>query len=112
MVLLLALFNLSYRIGRESVGQWDESLYATSAWEMNKGPYSVATTRDGQLDYYNSKPPLNAWLIATSFRALGTNLVALRVPSVVAAWLTVVLLQWWVGRMFGTVQAEIGRAHV
>jgi 4-amino-4-deoxy-L-arabinose transferase-like glycosyltransferase len=61
----------------------------------------VAHTFGGEIDYYNLKPPLNIWLIATAFKTLGTNLVALRLASVVSAWLTVLVLLLWARRQFG-----------
>ena len=100
-VLALAAFNLTYRLGLESVEEWDESLYATTAWEMLQSGQLVGTTFGGDLDYYNSKPPLNVWLIAASFAVFGVNLVALRIVSAVAAWLTVLALQIWTRRLFG-----------
>jgi 4-amino-4-deoxy-L-arabinose transferase-like glycosyltransferase len=100
-ILALALFNVSFRLGRESVGEWDESLYATTAWEMTRSGDLVGTTFGGALDYYNSKPPLNAWLIAGSFALFGVNLIALRLPSALFGWLTVWVLQRWTRRAFG-----------
>lgn len=100
-VLALAAFNLTYRLGLESVEEWDESLYATTAWEMLRSGNLIGTTFQGQLDYYNSKPPLNVWLIAASFALFGVNLVALRVVSATSAWLTVLVLQLWTRRVFG-----------
>ena len=107
-VLALAVFNVTFRLGRESVAEWDESLYATSAWEMTTSGDLVGTTFNGELDYYNSKPPLNVWLLATSFSLFGVNLVSLRVASAMAAVLAVWVLQWWTRRTCG----QIGRAHV
>src|SRR3954462_1431148 len=86
-VLALAAFNLTYRLGNESLTEWDESLYATSAFEMLESGNWVVTTFHGETDYYNSKPPLNVWLIALSMKAFGPSLTAMRVPSIVAAWL-------------------------
>lgn len=101
VVLALAAFNLSFRLGSEAVSEWDESLYAISAWEMGKSGDLIATTFLGQLDYYNTKPPLNVWLIALSFKAFGTNLVSLRLVSALSAWLTVAVLLEWTRRSFG-----------
>ena len=101
-VVLLACFNITFRLGRESVGEWDESLYATTAWEMTQSGNLIATTLDGTLDYYNSKPPLNVWLIAVAIKWFDIGLVALRVPSASAAVLTVVIFLWWARRWFGT----------
>jgi len=58
-VLALAAFNLTWRLGSEIVTEWDEALYATSAWEMVTSGQWIATTFHGAIDYYNSKPPLN-----------------------------------------------------
>jgi 4-amino-4-deoxy-L-arabinose transferase-like glycosyltransferase len=104
-VLALAAFNLTYRLGLVSVEEWDESLYATTAWEMLQHGNPIATTFDGDLDYYNSKPPLNVWLLAASFKTFGVNLVSMRVISAAAAWLTVFALQVWTKRLFGPMVA-------
>jgi 4-amino-4-deoxy-L-arabinose transferase-like glycosyltransferase len=100
-VLALALFNLTFRLGSEIVNEWDESLYAISAWEMGATGRLVGTTFLGALDYYNTKPPLNVWLIALSFKLFGIGLVSLRLVSAISAWLTVAVLQDWVRRAFG-----------
>jgi 4-amino-4-deoxy-L-arabinose transferase-like glycosyltransferase len=100
-VLLLALFNVSFRLNRESVQEWDESLYATSAFEMVQSGQWVAHTFRGEIDYYNTKPPLNFWLIALSFKAFGVSLVSLRLASAIATWCTVAVLLWWARRCLG-----------
>ena len=99
-VLALAVFNLTFRLGSEGLTEWDESLYATSALEMVRNNAWVATTFDGALDYSNSKPPLNVWLLALSLQTFGINLVALRLASVVAAALTILTLLVWAWRRF------------
>jgi 4-amino-4-deoxy-L-arabinose transferase-like glycosyltransferase len=100
VVLCLAAFNLGFRLNAEVVREWDESLYAITAWEVHTSGHWIATTFRGALDYYNTKPPLNVWLIALSFKVFGVGLVALRLPSVLAAWGTIALLVWWVRRRF------------
>src|SRR5262245_52079369 len=100
-VLGLAAFNLTYRLGNESLTEWDGSLYATSAFEMLESGNWVVTTFNGETDYYNSKPPLNVWLIALSLKAFGPSLAAMRVPSIVAAFLTIVSLLFWSKHRFG-----------
>src|SRR3954469_18471040 len=103
--LLLAAFNLGFRLNREVVTAWDESLYVTSAAEMVKSGNWLVTTFHGDIDYYNTKPPLNVWLIAASFKALGINLLSMRLPSFFAAFATVTVLQWWCRRCFNAVTA-------
>lgn len=101
LVLVLAGVNLFYRLDREIVTEWDESLYAFSAAEMLHGGTWVATTVDGAVDYYNTKPPLNVWLIAAAFKLFGVHPFSLRVVSATAAWLTVLVLLLWARRAFG-----------
>jgi 4-amino-4-deoxy-L-arabinose transferase-like glycosyltransferase len=99
--LAVAAFNLAFRIGNEMVQVWDESLFAITAGEMASSGDWIGTTFLGSLDYYNSKPPLQVWLVALAFKAFGPGLVTLRLPALVAAWLTVALLLWWANRAFG-----------
>jgi 4-amino-4-deoxy-L-arabinose transferase-like glycosyltransferase len=106
-VLALAAFNLTFRLASEIVTEWDESLYATTAWEMLKSGEWVGTTFNGVLDYYNSKPPLNVWLIALAFKAFGPSLISLRIASVLSAWTTVAVLVFWLRRVFGSAVAVL-----
>ena len=100
-VLLLALFNVGFRLNRQPVQEWDESLYATSAWEMVQSNQWIGHTFRGELDYYNTKPPLNIWLIAVSFKLFGVGLISLRLASVLAALATVAVLTWWTRKHLG-----------
>ena len=101
LVLALAALNLFFRLDREMVTEWDEALYAISAAETARNGNWIGTTFGGALDYYNTKPPLNVWLIAGSFKAFGINLFTLRLPSAAGAWLTVLVLLLWGRRAFG-----------
>jgi 4-amino-4-deoxy-L-arabinose transferase-like glycosyltransferase len=107
LTLALAALNLGYRLDREIVTAWDESLYATSAAEMVVSGNWLITTFHSAVDYYNSKPPLNIWLIAASFKIFGIGLAALRFPSIIAAWLTIAAIQWWCRRAFGAAVAIV-----
>jgi 4-amino-4-deoxy-L-arabinose transferase-like glycosyltransferase len=104
-VLCLAAFNLTFRLGREFVTEWDESLYAVSAWETAQHGNWIGTTFMGALDYYNTKPPLNIWLIALAFKTFGAGLISLRAASAIAAFLTVLVLLLWTKRVFGPLVA-------
>ena len=94
-VLTLGAFNLGWGLGSESLTEWDESLYAHSALEMLSSGNLAATTIFGELDYFNSKPPLNVWLLATSLRVFGPSLLSLRLAAITSAWLTIVVILIW-----------------
>ena len=100
-VLAIAAFNLTFRLGHEFLTEWDESLYAVTAAEVLDRGHWIGTTFLGALDYYNTKPPLNVWLIALAFKVFGKSLIALRLASAASAWLTVAVLMSWSRRVFG-----------
>jgi 4-amino-4-deoxy-L-arabinose transferase-like glycosyltransferase len=97
-VTALAAFNLMWRLNAEVVSEWDESLYANTAWEIVRSGRWIGTTFLGHLDYYNVKPPLNVWLVALSFKTLGPSLVSMRLVSTLSACGTIAVLQFWVRR--------------
>src|SRR6188768_3681955 len=105
LTLMLAALNLGFRLVREIVTTWDESLYATSAAEMVQSGDWLVTTFHGDVDYYNTKPPLNVWLIASSFKLFGINLWALRLPSFLAAFATIAVVQTWCRRALNATTA-------
>jgi 4-amino-4-deoxy-L-arabinose transferase-like glycosyltransferase len=104
-VLCLAALNLFFRLGQEFVTEWDEALYAISATEMLARGDWIKTTFFGNVDYYNTKPPLNIWLIAIMFKVAGTSIVSTRIASALSAFATVAALQEWTRRMFGQIEA-------
>src|SRR5690242_5777315 len=83
-VLAVTAFNVTFRLGSEIVIEWDESLYAISASEMVRSGRLIGTTFMGALDYYNTKPPLNVWIIAAAFKIFGPSLISLRLGSITA----------------------------
>ena len=97
-VVALAALNLLWRLDAEIVSEWDESLYAISAWEVVKSGRWIGTTFLGHLDYYNVKPPLNIWLIALSFKVFGANLISMRIVSTLSACGTVAVMIFWARR--------------
>ena len=100
-VVAVAAFNLTWRLTSEFVSEWDESLYGITAWEMVRSGNWIATTFLGSLDYYNSKPPLNVWLMAAAFKLFGTNLVSMRIVSILASCSIVAVLVLWGRRLLG-----------
>ncbi len=67
----------------------DETRYAQIAIEMNESRDWITPTLDGQP--YLDKPPLMYWLTAASFRMFGIEEAAARIPSLLAALLTIVV---------------------
>lgn len=91
-VLLLTALNLFWGLGVAKVQEWDEARRGVSAAEMVDSGDLLVPTYAHQTDLWSTKPPLGLWLIAGSFELLGKNRFALRLPSAVAGFATVVLV--------------------
>ncbi len=84
----------------------DESRYVQIALEMIESGNWITPTLDGQP--YLDKPPLLYWMTATSISIFGPHELAARLPSVVCAILTVLLIFWGGCRILGSRGAWCG----
>ena len=99
VVTVLAL--LAFRIGCTAVpilGR-DEGRFAQAAREMDYAGDLVVPTFGGR-DRYD-KPILIYWCVIASYRLLGVSAGSARLPSNLAAALTVGLIAWWARRRWG-----------
>ena len=90
----LLLFN-------HDISLWDddEAAYAGFGQQMLAPATGSIPTPNGRS--IHRKPPLHFWTVAISFSVLGVNEFALRLPSVLAVWLTCASLWWFGRRLFG-----------
>lgn len=101
---LILLSGLLLRVFAASdlyVHEWDERYHALVAKHMMEFPFKPMLYEFPILDYdYRSwvsnhiwlhKPPLPLWLMACSFHVFGINEWALRLPSIVASTIAIVL---------------------
>ncbi len=88
-LLALSAFIIFFRLGNGSLWDWDEAIYASVAKAMLHGGDWLSLHMNGA--YWPEKPPLIIWLMAASFRLLGINEWAARLPSAVFGWLSVLL---------------------
>ncbi|MFQ5702036.1 MAG: ArnT family glycosyltransferase [Acidobacteriota bacterium] len=97
---LAAAILLAFGLGRMALLDPDECRYAGAARQM-------LATGDLIVPMFNgtprlNKPPLIYWLEAASIGLLGPTETAARLPSLLAAVLTLGLLVWWTTRQSGT----------
>jgi 4-amino-4-deoxy-L-arabinose transferase-like glycosyltransferase len=83
---------LFYRLGSAPLYVWDEARLANNALEMSQNGISLVTTYAGAPDHWNTKPPLLVWLMALSIKSFGPTEFSVRLPSVLAALLTSVMV--------------------
>ena len=71
---------------------WDESIYSVNTYEMIQNGKYFSLYFDGAPDLFNTKPPLINWIQICFVKLIGYNELALRLPSAIAATLTIVVL--------------------
>ena len=81
-----------------SLPSLDDALYARWGVEMARSGASFTVTRMGEPEF--SKPPLHFWLLAVSFGLLGENDAAARLPSLLMACATLLLVFRLGSRLF------------
>ena len=99
-LLLAAAFGLFFvNLGGATLWDLDEGRNATCSLEMMEAGNWVVPTFNGILRVH--KPALNYWLQITAYRLFGVNEFAARLPSAIAAALTVLLCYELARAMFG-----------
>lgn len=105
LLIAAAAFLCFYRLGDGVVWNADESRHAINAYEMLDRGDMLVSTYNGEVDYWNLKPPLANWAIVASYLVFGFNAFALRAPSALAYLLTLVIVFLFARRRFGAASA-------
>jgi len=95
IVVVLSATPIFFHLGSWHIRIWDEARYANNAIDMlvNKNPLVVSF--EGKPDLYNTKPPFVIWCEAISMSVFGINGWALRLPTALFAFATVLLLLYF-----------------
>ena len=80
---LAIVFFLFFSVGNGSIKYWDEGLSALRALNMYENGFSFTVQTYTTPDF--NKPPLYYWLAAALYHLLGPGLLAVRLPSVLFA---------------------------
>lgn len=90
LLLLIAAWTLFYRLDAVPMNLWDESRQANNALEMYLSGNWFYSTYDFRPDDWNTKPHLLIVLQALTMKLTGgPSLLALRLPSAIAGFLTI-----------------------
>ncbi len=106
------LFVLSYlvvfvKLGAPHMRLWDESSFAVNAYEMMHNGKYFSAYMNGLPDLWNTKPPLMLWIQILFIKMLGYNELAVRLPSAIAATVSVLALFFFMARRFNVLWAWI-----
>ena len=86
---------------------WDEATYANNAIDMMESP-SIVIKHKGEIDLYNTKPPLVIALQAVCMHFFGINTFAVRLPSILFSLLTVFILYFYAQKWFNERWLSLG----
>jgi 4-amino-4-deoxy-L-arabinose transferase-like glycosyltransferase len=92
LLLLLAAAILLLRNGAVPMQLWDESRNANSGLEMSQNGHLLVSYFHGAPEHWSTKPPLLIWCIALFLRLGFPPLLAVRLPSILAATTGVLLV--------------------
>ncbi len=75
---------------------WDESVYSVNAYEMIQNGKYFSPYFEGIPDFFNTKPPLLIWFQILFIKLIGFNELAVRLPSAIAAVISVFIVFYFV----------------
>jgi len=108
LVLLLLIYLVVFvKLGNFHMRLWDESMFAVNTYEMLQNGKFFSAYFDGAPDLYNTKPLLTVWLQMISVKFFGFNELALRLPSALAAALSILALFIFMARKYDYLWAWI-----
>lgn len=82
-------------ITKNPIYLWDEGRNSLNALEMYFNNNFLVMHYDGEPDMWNTKPPLLIWLQTISMYIFGINELSIRIPSIIAAYITCIYLYFF-----------------
>lgn len=102
LLLLVPVYVFLFvKLGSAHIRLWDEAWFAVHAVEMMEQGSWFVSYFDGEPSVTSSKPPLQTWMQIGAMKLIGINALALRIPSALAAALTVLLIFFTSKRIVG-----------
>ena len=103
IIVLCCLLLFFYKLGDRPLWEYDEAMHAQVAKEMLQRGDWCTPVFNGE-NFYD-KPVLHFWLVIGSYRALGVNELAARLPSALLGVLGALLVYLWARTLYGSLTA-------
>ena len=100
LLFILIYLVVFLKLGSFHMRWWDESMFAVNTYEMLQNEKWFSLYFDGIPDLYNTKPTLVSWIQILFVKTFGYNELALRLPSAIAACLSITLLFKFIAKHF------------
>ena len=95
---LLTAFFCFWRLGADTILGFDEGRHAVNALEMYRNKDWIISTYNGEIDYFNLKPPLSMYMIMCGYALFGMNTLGIRVGSAFCYLLTALISAGYVAQ--------------
>ena len=90
--LVLIGFRLFDKLDELGIADFDEAYHAVNAYEMFKDNRWIVNTYGGEVDYFNSKPPMGLWPSLILFHIFGTSMYLFKLPGAISGALVCLIL--------------------
>lgn len=97
-ILFLSYLAFFYKLDIETISVWDEARNSINAIEMSENRNFLVTTFEGEVDMWNTKPPLLIIIQSVFISLFGLSEFSVRLPSAIAATLTVFFLYFFISK--------------
>ena len=98
---VLSFFGVVILTGNHAVSLWDQDEAAYAGFGRTMIETGNWLIPEFMWSDVHRKPPLHFWLVAVSFKLFGVNEFALRIPSSLAIWGTLMMMYVLGGRLVG-----------
>jgi len=92
LLLIIICIPLFSNLTTITIRHCDEARNAINAFEMSRNNNFLVTHYNGKPEMWNTKPPFLIWLQTVFIKLVGTNELAIRLPSALAAFFTFLLV--------------------
>lgn len=106
-LILFLGFACFFKLGYADIENWDEARHGINAYEMIKNKNYIANYYNGEVDYWNLKPPISYWFIILGYKIFGYNTIGLRFFSALGYFLMVVIIAIFLKKKCGKLESLI-----
>ena len=105
VLLGIAYFPLFHKLDVWSLRKWDEARNAVGAINMIQSGDYLVRQYNGNLDTWETKPPLLLWFQAVSIKVFGANMFAIRLPSALSTLFLLLSILFFCGKILNDYRA-------
>lgn len=102
LIVGLVAFLCFFRLGVAPIASSDEGRHGVNAYEMMKEGNYIANSYNGEIDYWNLKPPLSFYFIMLGYRIFGYNAWGLRFFSALAYLALIIIVAIFLRKKFNS----------